>query len=94
MVISCYVKIANPLQIKVIHLVCLLVQLSEGCKDYFIKARVRKGSYTTKGNTAQQISWKENSNLDPRSRQRELDDIRLEQERAQSRTRKDTWASN
>ena len=51
------------------HPTSLLVQLPEGCKDYFIIVEGRKGSYTAKGNTAQQQSWVEQFTLTPRGRQ-------------------------
>ena len=47
------------LQAKVMCPTSILVQLKEGCKDYFIKVKGRKASHTAKGNTAQQQSWME-----------------------------------
>ena len=47
-------KCMEPLQVKVMCPISLLVQLPEGCKDDFIKVEGRKCSYTAKGNIAQQ----------------------------------------
>ena len=52
------------------------------------------GSYPVKGNTAQQHSWMQQVSWTPKSREVELDSLRLEEERAQNRTRRETWASS
>ena len=44
----------EPLQVKVVHPTSLLVQLPEGCKDYFINV---EKAHAAKENTAQQQSW-------------------------------------
>ena len=67
---------------------------SEGCEDYYIKVEGKKGPYTAKGNTTKQPSRVLPVTWTPKSRQGELNDLRLEQDRAQNRNRKSTWASN
>ena len=79
------------LQDKVMHPMSILMQLPEGCKDYFIKAESRKSFHTAKWNTDQQQLHVEPVTWTPRIRQGELDDLRLEQETAQSRSRKEPW---
>ena len=83
----------EPLQVQLMHPTYLLVQLPDGCEGYFIKMHRRKGSYTAKGNAAQQQPWVEPDTLTPRSRQRGLDKLRLVQRKAQTRTRREVWAS-
>ena len=82
-----YLKI-EFLQIKLLHPASLLVQLPEGLMDYLIKVEGRKDSYKANGKTNQKQSWVEPITWSPSSRQDELDDLRLEQGRAENRRRK------
>ena len=63
----------------------LLVQLPEGCKDYFLKVEGRKVSHTAKGTHSPTTIMDGTNYMDSRSRQGEVHDLRLTQEWAQSR---------
>ena len=69
------------LQVKVMHPTSLMMQLSEGCEDFFIKVEGRESSYTAKGEHNPATIMGGSRYLDSRSRQGELDELRLEQER-------------
>ena len=58
----------------------ILVQLLDGCEDYFIHSQ---GEYDPATLWVKPVTWT------PKSRQRELDEVRLEQGRAHSGTKKD-----
>ena len=83
----------DPLQIILLHPASLLVQLPESYKECFKQVEGRKSTYIAKGNKSQQESWVEPIIWSSSSRQEELDDSRLEQERAACR-RKDVWVRN